>query len=85
MHTPPTRVNKENWQFLSDHLKNTGRLAEGFAGGSDAQELGAVAGLLHDRGKYTAEFQQRLTGDYGRVDHSAAGPRSQWNMSFGSC
>jgi CRISPR-associated endonuclease/helicase Cas3 len=31
--------------------------------------------LLHDLGKYTREFQLRLSGEYGRVDHSTWGAR----------
>ncbi len=68
-------TSKENWQLLNAHLQNTGQLAGGFAGPFNAEEMGSIAGLLHDLGKYTAEFQQRLTGDYGRVDHSTAGAK----------
>ena len=38
-----------------------------------AGEWGAVAGLLHDLGKYSDAFQARLEGRSGRVDHSTAG------------
>ena len=34
---------------------------------------GEAAGLLHDLGKYSAEFQARLAGDPTSVDHSTAG------------
>ncbi len=64
-----------NWQSLSDHLTGTGRRAqasaEHFAGGS----LGSVAGLLHDLGKYTREFQKRLVGEFPRMDHATWGAR----------
>lgn len=39
-----------------------------------ATQLGEVAGLLHDLGKYTQEFQQRLRGG-SRVDHATWGAR----------
>src|SRR5262249_17514747 len=38
-----------------------------------AAELGCLAGLLHDVGKFSKEFQRRLVGDPARVDHSTAG------------
>lgn len=40
-----------------------------------AAELGALAGLLHDLGKYTLPFQERLRGNPMRVDHSTWGAR----------
>ena len=38
-------------------------------------DIGRAAGLLHDLGKYTKEFQDRLAGDITRVDHSTAGAK----------
>ncbi len=35
--------------------------------------MGRAAGVLHDLGKYTNEFQDRLAGKRARVDHSTAG------------
>ena len=70
---------------LNEHLRGVGQRAEEcareFGGGDWAQ----VAGLWHDLGKYSAEFQRRiksvsgydpdahLEGPVGRVDHSTAG------------
>ena len=70
---------------LRDHLQEVGRLA-----GESAQPFGGAdwaqaAGVWHDLGKYSAEFQRRirsasgfdpeahLEGPAGRVDHSTAG------------
>ena len=36
-------------------------------------DFGHAVGLLHDLGKYTQAFQNRLTGGRNRVDHSTAG------------
>lgn len=64
---------KTTWQTLKDHLEGTGHLAEAFGGKFGTGALTRVAGLLHDIGKYSPEFQRRLRGDSIRVDHSTAG------------
>lgn len=66
-------VDKSNWQFLSVHLTNVGELASNFASAFNCADYGKVAGLLHDLGKYTVEFQQRLEGSTRRVDHAIHG------------
>lgn len=67
------RTDQTDWQPLSDHLQG---VADGAA--QRGEYLGILpaarlAGLLHDLGKYTAAFQERLGGAKGRVDHSTAG------------
>ncbi len=62
-----------DWQRLSDHLLGTSRRAGEFANPFGSQELASVAGLLHDLGKYTEEFQARLRGSKLRVDHATRG------------
>src|SRR6185437_10819860 len=59
---------RSNWQPLHEHLRAVADLAGRFG-----QRLARLAGLLHDLGKYTAEFQARLAGAAERVDHSTAG------------
>jgi len=66
---------RSEWQLLSDHLNNVGRLASGFAAVFGAAHAGEVIGMLHDLGKYTNEFQARLRGNPQRVDHSTHGAR----------
>ncbi|WP_093387227.1 CRISPR-associated helicase/endonuclease Cas3 [Rugamonas rubra] len=69
------QADKSDWQPLSEHLQAVGDMAARFAGDFSAAELARVAGLLHDLGKYTKEFQLRLAGEHGRVDHSTWGAR----------
>lgn len=49
--------------------------ARAFASAFDAADFGWVAGILHDVGKATREFQLRLEDPRLRVDHSSAGAR----------
>ena len=66
---------KETWQPLEVHLCGVGELARNFAERFGAGQWGALAGLLHDAGKYTEAFQRRLAGAGNRVDHSSAGAK----------
>lgn len=63
------------WQGLTDHLAAVGQKAAEFASAFSCSEYGACAGLLHDLGKFTEEFQDRLRGSPQRVDHSTWGAR----------
>lgn len=68
-----SNTDRSDWQPLAEHLRAVAHLAgekAAFFGGS---ELAAVAGLLHDLGKYTDEFQRRIAGDGIRVDHATRG------------
>jgi CRISPR-associated endonuclease/helicase Cas3 len=64
---------KGNWQPLCDHLLAVSELAAAFANAFGGGPLGSVAGLLHDVGKYTDEFQNRIAGQAIRVDHATRG------------
>lgn len=48
-------------------------MAAAFGARFGAEDLGHAAGLLHDVGKYSPDFQARLQGSPQRVDHSTAG------------
>ena len=73
----PTR----EWQGLEEHLKGTAELAAEFASEFGSGEWGCLAGLWHDMGKYSEDFQKMLLASAdahietkpGRVDHSTAG------------
>lgn len=67
------RSDKSNWQPLHQHLSSVGSLAAEFAKAFGGQPLARPAGLLHDLGKYTEEFQRRLEGNSAKVDHATWG------------
>lgn len=65
---------ESEWQTLSGHLIAVGQTAAEFSVFFGAQEIARYIGLLHDLGKYSFQFQQRLRG--GRsVNHSTAGAK----------
>ena len=66
---------ESKWQFLIDHLTRTADLAEKFGSDAGVSELARIAGLMHDIGKYSKEFQARLHGSSQKVDHATAGAK----------
>lgn len=67
------RTDRSDWQPLADHLRAVANLSALRAARFGMEDAGRVAGLLHDLGKYSDEFQQRLAGSGKRVNHSTAG------------
>lgn len=67
-----------DFQYLKEHLEGVAALTRTFAGLFGMSELGYLAGLIHDVGKYSELFQQRVRGSQIPVDHSTAG--AQWIM-----
>lgn len=67
-----TDNHESDWQLLSDHLNGVGELAGAFAKPGGFHALASVAGKLHDIGKCTDKFQQRLRGG-PPTDHATAG------------
>ena len=65
--------NRADWHPLATHLQGTGTKAAGFLEPVGFGDFGRIAGSLHDLGKYTPQFQRRLAGGAGRVDHATAG------------
>jgi len=55
-----TPAPQEDWQPLDEHLKNVAKLAAGFAESFVSSEWAHNAGLLHDLGKASLEFQSYL-------------------------
>lgn len=61
------------YQTVEEHLKNVGILSAAYSKEFGVEHLGYVCGMLHDVGKYSMEFQDRLLNGSERVDHSTAG------------
>lgn len=77
-------TDKANWQPLRDHLETVARLSADFASRFNGGAYGRAAGLLHDLGKYSVEFQRRLDGAPFRVDHSTAGAQEAQRLYGGA-
>jgi CRISPR-associated endonuclease/helicase Cas3 len=84
MDKPPTSVyyahtgnrpDGQDWQTLKDHLTSVAQLAHTRAQAFGAADWAHLVGLLHDLGKYSQEFQQRLHGSNERADHATAGAK----------
>ena len=71
----------EEWHRLDEHLVSTAALAKEFADEFGSGEWACLAGLWHDLGKYSQDFQKMLRDSAdahietkpGKVDHSTAG------------
>jgi hypothetical protein len=68
-------TDKSDWQSLRGHLIGAGKLAARYSSDFGGDRIAEVAGLLHDLGKYTREFQLRLQGKFPRMDHATWGAR----------
>jgi len=64
---------KSGWQPLEVHLRNSAKIAFRLGLNAGISELSYTAALLHDIGKFSQEFQERLQDSKKRVDHSSAG------------
>jgi len=92
-HSADNDPNPANWQELEAHLRNTANLARKFAKPFKAGDWAAIAALLHDLGKYSDQFQQKLraTADAhieqkGKVQHSIVGAQQlveKWRQGEG--
>ncbi len=81
-HVRPDKNGEWHEHFLDEHLRSVAVIAADFAADFESADWASVAGLWHDLGKYSNEFQQyiRSVSGYdahieapGRVDHSTAG------------
>ena len=70
-------LNEEHTQTLKDHLCGTAELAGHFAGRFGKSDWGYACGMLHDIGKYSLAFQDKIKNNSDRrVDHSTAGAKA---------
>ena len=58
---------------VADHLAGGAEMAAEFARPFGAESWAYAAGMAHDIGKYSTEFQNRILCDGHKVDHSTAG------------
>ena len=91
-HTAPPG---EPWEPLPTHLQRVAQRTAEFGAAFGAEEIGRIAGLWHDVGKYSDDFQAYLAAagadlhsadTQGKVDHSTAGAqhaRGQLGAGFG--
>lgn len=66
-------------QTIREHLCGTAKLASEFAQAFGGESQAYLAGMLHDIGKYSEEFQKRLAGG-AKTDHSTAGAKEAYRM-----
>ena len=65
--------NNNRGQTVKEHLEGTARLARKFAESFGNGDWGYCCGILHDVGKYSEAFQERIRGSGRPVDHATAG------------
>jgi len=83
---------RASWQLLRDHLHAVGASAAALAKLARPEderfiEAARAAGLLHDFGKYSQEFQELIRGKRKRAEHSGHGASlaaesKAWEIAF---
>lgn len=71
----------EREQTVLEHLMGVSKLCKDFVKGYDLEELVQLEGFLHDIGKYSAEFQNRIRFNGKRCDHSTAGTQYLYELN----
>lgn len=76
-------IDEERKQTVKEHLQGTAELAKNFATEFGNGDWGYCCGMLHDIGKYSKEFQNKIQNGLDvRVDHSTAGAKVGGNIIF---
>lgn len=72
-------VSGERVQSVQEHCENTAKLCAEYCAVFNAENIGRLAGLLHDVGKMCSDFDGYINGmnEYrrGEIDHSYAGAK----------
>ncbi|MGE5612818.1 MAG: CRISPR-associated helicase Cas3' [Bacillota bacterium] len=73
-------------QPLLEHLCATAKIAADFASVFGKENAAYICGLLHDAGKYSKEYQDRIKNGGSLCDHSTAGAKilSKMNAAIGN-
>lgn len=64
---------EEEWQTIREHAENVARLCVEFSERWCTREYAENLGLLHDVGKYQADFQERLRDPSVHIEHAFCG------------
>ncbi len=62
-----------NWQTMQEHVSHVSAMAAEFADAFGCADEARIAGVLHDIGKYSELFQDRLHGHGKGLDHWSMG------------
>lgn len=74
MYIAHKRENDFKTQSIKEHLESTANKAKDFGDSFDNGDYAYMCGMLHDIGKYSANFQNKIKNNTNsRVDHSTAG------------
>ena len=73
---------EKKWQTIKEHSENVAALVKQFSTAWCTAEYAEDLGLLHDVGKYQADFQRRLHGEKMSVEHSIAGAKKWIEMKW---
>jgi CRISPR-associated endonuclease/helicase Cas3 len=74
MYIAHTRENDSETQSIKKHLVSTANKAKDFGNSFNNGDYACICGMLHDIGKYSKDFQNKITNNSNvRVDHSTAG------------
>lgn len=77
-------ADRSDWQELECHLLAVEQIARDMGREIGLERVAALAGRLHDLGKYDPAFDARLRGEAVRIDHSTAGAVALMNMAQGA-
>ena len=61
-------IDGDREQSVKEHLQGTAELAEKFAAKFRKADWGYCCGMLHDIGKYSAEFQKKIKENLEQID-----------------